>query len=287
MANLIKTIICISLLFVVSAAAAAQAKPRKPVVKKPVKVTKKPAAVAATGSEAESEAAAVKTNERPAADDSGTKANKRQGTTQSPQTGAKVLVPTHSYYFTQPEFVVSSVTIEHDDTGRGRISFMKKDFDEPISDPIQISLPAMERINGALKALNFFDSNENYQYEKDYSHLGNIKIHIKKDGRERTVAFNWTTNKDAKAIADEYRRIGNQAIWIFDITVARENQPLNAPQLVDVLDSYIRRGEISDQDQLLPFLQGLSNDERIPLIARNHAGKLAREIEKQAAKKGK
>jgi hypothetical protein len=164
---------------------------------------------------------------------------------------------------------------------------MKKDFDEPITDPIQISLPAMERINGALKALNFFDSNENYQYEKDYSHLGNIKIHIKKDGRERTVTFNWTTNKDAKAIADEYRKIGNQAIWIFDITVARENQPLNAPQLVDVLDPYIRRGEISDQDQLLPFLQGLANDERIPLIARNHAGKLAKEIEKQAAKKEK
>ena len=280
MANLIKTIICISLLLAVSMVAAGQTRPRKPVGKKPVKVTKK-TPVATPESD-------TKTSERPEtpADDGAAKVNKREGTA-SPQTSVKALVPTHFYYFTQPDFVISSVTIEHDDAGRGKISFMKKDFDEPISDPLQISPAALERINAALKALNFFDSNESYQFDKDYSHLGNIKIHIKKDGRERTVAFNWTTNKDAKALADEYRKIGNQAIWIFDITVARENQPLNAPQMLDTLDSYIRRGEISDQDQMLPFLQGLSNDERIPLIARNHAAKIVKEIEKQAAKRAK
>jgi hypothetical protein len=278
MTSLKRTIICISLLFAVSAVASAQSKPRKPVAKKPVKVIKKPTAVATT--ESETEAAAAKKNERPVVDDTAGKTNKREGVAAAPQTSAKPLVPTHSYYFTQPEFVVSSITIEHDDTGRGKISFMKKDFDEPISDPIQISPAALERINAALKALNFFDSNESYQYEKDYSHLGNIKIHIKKDGRERTVTFNWTQNKDAKVLADEYRKIGNQATWIFDITVARENQPLNAPQMLDTLDSYIRRGEISDLDQMLPLLQGLSLDERIPLIARNHASRLVKAIEK-------
>lgn len=287
MTNFIKTIICISALFAASLAAAGQSKPRKPVGKKPVKVVKKtPAPTGAPESGAEATTApAVKKNERPD-DGSGGKTNTRDGAA-PPQTGARTLVPTHFYNFAQPEFVVSSISIEHDDTGRGRISFMKKDFDEPVSDPIQISPAALQRINAALKALNFFDSNENYQYEKDYSHLGNIKIHVKKDGRERTVTFNWTQNKDAKALADEYRKIGNQAIWIFDITVARENQPLNAPQIVDTLDSYIRRGEISDLDQMLPFLQGLSNDERIPLIARNHAAKIAKEIEKQTAKKEK
>ena len=131
-----------------------------------------------------------------------------------------------------------------------------------------------------MKALNFFDSTENYQYEKDYSHLGNIKIRVKEKDRERTVYFNWTQNKDAKTLADEYRKIGNQAMWIFEVTVARENQPLESPKMLDNLDSLIRRGEISDTAQMLPLLQGLSNDERIPLIARNHAAKLVKQIEK-------
>ncbi|HYJ92753.1 MAG TPA: hypothetical protein VEV84_15690, partial [Pyrinomonadaceae bacterium] len=59
-----------------------------------------------------------------------------------------------------------------------------------------------------------------------------------------------------------------------------ENQPLNAPSLMDELDSYLRRNEISDPKQLLPLLKELSNDERIPLIARNHASKLAEKIDK-------
>ena len=107
---------------------------------------------------------------------------------------------------------------------------------------------------------------------------------MKENGRERTVTFNWTANKDAKALADEYRKIGNQAIWVFEITVARENQPLESPKMLDNLDSLIRRKEISDTAQMLPLLQGLSNDERIPLIARNHAAKLIKQIEKDNKK---
>lgn len=82
-------------------------------------------------------------------------------------------------------------------------------------------------------------------------------------------------------MADEYRRIANQFVWVFDISVSRENQPLEAPKLLNSLDSMIKRNEISDAKQMVPFLEGLSNDERIPLIARNHAGKLIKQIEKE------
>ena len=83
---------------------------------------------------------------------------------------------------------------------------------------------------------------------------------------------------------DEYRRIAQQFVWIFDINVARQNQPLNAPSLIDTLDGYLKRNEISDPPQMIPFLTELSNDERIPLIARNHAAKLIKQIEKDSKK---
>ncbi len=182
------------------------------------------------------------------------------------------------YEFDQPKFLVSKIYIEHDEDGKGKITFLKKDFDEPVSDPLQLSAAALERVKAVWQTLNFLDSTENYQYEKDY---GNMTFTMKKDGKSREAKFNWTENKDAKNLADEYRRIGQQFVWIFDINVARENQPLDAPRLMDSLDSMIRRNEISDAEQMIPLLNELNNDERIPLISRNHAAKLIKQIEKK------
>ena len=223
----------------------------------------------------------AKKNERPDAKGAVTqeRTNKRSvANSQSPADA--VDDPNHFYEFTQPAFVISKILIEHDENGSGKISFIKKGNEELISDPIQVSAEALERINAAFTALNFVNSTENYQYEKDFSHLGVMKFRLKDKGKDRTAIFNWTQNKDAKTLADEYRKIGNQFIWMFDISVARENQPLEAPKLLDSLDSMIRRNDISDPKQMLPFLQKMTNDERYPLIARNHAEKLVKQIEK-------
>jgi len=245
--------------------------------KKPVKKNIKPAATPTPPSaptppptvEVEPAKTPTKKNERPT--------NGNSSTSNAAQTKD---APNYFYEFSQPAFVVSKVLIEHDENGTGKISFMKSISDEVISDPIQLSPAAMERIKNALAALDFFNSTESYQYEKDYSHLGNVTIRVNREGRKRETKFNWTTNPDAKILAEEYRKIGNQYIWMFDINLARVNQPLESPKLMDVIDSYIRRNEVSDAAQLIPFLRELGDDERIPLIARNHATRLIKQIEK-------
>ncbi len=215
----------------------------------------------------------AKKNERP------------MGETSSSQTTKTT--PNNSVYFydfAQPNFLVTKIHIEYDEQGKGTITFQKRDFGENITDPLQLSAATLERLKNAFDALDFLNSDANYQYEKDYSHLGVIKIKVKKDGRERTVELNWTQNKEARILMDEYRKIGQQFVWIFDINLSRENQPLEAPKLLDTLDGYIKRNEISDPPQMIPFLKELSNDERIPLIARNHAARIVKEIEKDSQK---
>lgn len=189
--------------------------------------------------------------------------------------------PFYRYEFTQPEFVVSRIVIEHDGDGKGTISFQKRSAEEPLSEPIEISPSTLEKLKAAFAALNFIDSTENYQFERDFSNMGNIAITLKDKGRERTAKYNWTSNKDAKTLMDEYRKVANQAVWMFDINLARENQPLETPRLVEAFDSLLKRNEIADPKQMLPFLVALSNDERIPLIGRNRAGKIIKQIEKQ------
>ncbi|MDQ3323001.1 MAG: hypothetical protein M3525_11335 [Acidobacteriota bacterium] len=194
--------------------------------------------------------------------------------------------PVYFYTFAQPDFIVSKIFIEHDENGKGKISFLKKNFGDLITDPIQLSPATLERVKAIFNTLNFLDSKEIYQSaERSYAHLGTMTFAVKKDGRERNVEFNWTENKDAKILADEYRRIGQQFVWIFDVNVARENQTLETPALMDALDSLVRRNETSDAVQMLPFLKELSTDERLPLIARNHATRIVKEIEKKADEK--
>ncbi len=269
---------CLGFILIAAFSLSAQTKKRRSAVKKPVPTT------ARTSSDTAKidlpVAAPPKKNQRPG--DRADEALPDKTLVNSGSSHASTVVKaTHFYEFSQPEFLISKIIIEHDDSGKGQISFMKKGYGELVSDPINVSESALEKINLAYKALDFLNSNESYQYEKDFSHLGIMKFKLKNEGHERTATFNWTTNKNAKILADEYRKIGNQFIWMFDISVARENQPLESPKLMDSLDSLIRRNEVSDSKQMVPFLEQLTNDERIPLIARNHAGKLIKLLEKE------
>ncbi len=269
--------------------AAAQKKNRKPTAKKTAAVQTK------TTVKQEEIPVPEKKNSRPIDENSQSeenikpepgKKNSKSGTPKTVITAKQTKPnPVYFYEFSRPEFTISHIYIEHDESGKGTIRFMKKYYDEEILDPIALSADALERVKTLWQNLNFLDSTENYQYEKDYSHLGNLKFTMKKGGRERTIGFNWTTHPDAKALADEYRKIGNQYIWMFDINLSRENQPLESAKIMNSLDSQIKRDEIADPVQLIPFLKQLSDDERIPLISRNHATRIVKEIEKKMAKK--
>ncbi|RMG09292.1 MAG: hypothetical protein D6735_00745 [Acidobacteria bacterium] len=203
-----------------------------------------------------------------------------------PKTSKVESVKEHYFYqFDSPQFNTKRVRIEHDENGRGKITVWKNDLDEEISEPIQLSPKTIEKLKSLFRILSFLDSSEDYQSKvHDYKHLGTATIGLKTSDKERTVSFNWTENKNAKLLADEYRKIYNQQLWMFEMRLARENQPLEAPDLMRKLDSYLRRNEISDPEQMLEFLEDLSNDERIPLIARNHSRELIEKIKKSAKK---
>jgi glucan-binding YG repeat protein len=290
-----KTFIFIGLIFILSVSVFAQTK-KKTTSKKTTKKT--PTTTAVVTQPPSNEPVTVtptptppKKNERPdeqpaAQTDEPKKKNQTEKNAASDQ--KKEVKYPFVYEFSQPNFVIKTILIEHDESGKGKITFEHRDFGEPISDPLQLSQITLEKLNKLFTTLNFLDSTEDYQSPmRDYGHLGNHKVIRRKDDKERIAKYNWTENKDAKALADEYRKIGEQFIWYFDISVARENQPLEAPSLMDRLDSLLKRDEISDPSQMLPLLKELSNDERIPLIARNKATRIIKEIEKKAEKSEK
>ena len=186
----------------------------------------------------------------------------------------------YSYEFAKAEFLISHVVIEHDALGRGKITFERRGEDTPIVEPIELSIGALGRVLGLWTELHFLDSNENYQSPKNFAHLGTYKLHMDDGQRRRTAEFNWSNNKEAWSLANEYRRVTDQAILIFNLKLAREMQPLNSPQLLNEVETLLTRDGLSDPYQLVPLLTELKTDERIPLIARNHADRILKKIEK-------
>ncbi|MEP6922083.1 MAG: hypothetical protein ABI967_13235 [bacterium] len=183
-----------------------------------------------------------------------------------------------TYEFTQPQFVVRHIVIEHDANGRGKITFERLNEDTPIVDDLQISQSALARISALWQALHFLDEDTAYQAERQFPHLGTMRITMAEGERKRTAEFNWTKNADALALVTEYRRVADQANLVFDISVARENQPLNAPKLMELTESLLKRNGLSDPQQLVPLLKEVSTDEHVPLIARNHALRILAKI---------
>ena len=186
----------------------------------------------------------------------------------------------YSYEFTQPKFYVKHIVLEHDANGHGTITFERLNEDVPVVESVDVSPAALTRITSLWTALNFLDSQTNYQASQNFSHLGTMRIRMQQGERNRVAEFNWTHNESASALINEYRRLADQAILVFDISVARENQPLNAPKLMEVLESYIKRNSLSDPKQLIPLLRDMSTDEHIPLMARNHALRIIKQIQK-------
>ena len=185
-----------------------------------------------------------------------------------------------TYEFSQPKFYVKHIVLEHDSNGHGTITFERMNEDVAVVEPLQLSPAALARVRGYWDALHFLDSDTNYQSTQQFAHLGTMRIGMERGDKKRVAEFNWTHNQSASSLVSEYRRLVDQAILVFDISVARENQPLNAPKLMDVTESLIKRDGLSDPQQLLPLLQEISTDEHVPLIARNHALRIIKMIKK-------
>lgn len=186
----------------------------------------------------------------------------------------------YSFEFSQPQFTVSRFLIEHDAAGRGKITFERKNEDGPIVEPVELTPAAYARIVSAWEGLKFLDSEASYQADKQFPHLGTMRLRMKRGTRERTAEFNWTHDEHASALAREYRSLAEQQLFVFDIALARQYQPSEAIKILKRLEFLVGNKQVSDPSQLIGLLRDLVTDERIPLIARNHAERLLKKIEK-------
>src|SRR5688572_13367520 len=130
-----------------------------------------------------------------AQDSSGTKQNIRPevavpGATPAPAKNAEDDSTRFSYEFSQPEFYVRHIRIEHNANGRGVIKFQRLRDETVYEEPLELSPAAWGRIAGFWQALRFLDSEENYQADRQFPHLGTMRLGMEREARKRTAEFN-------------------------------------------------------------------------------------------------
>lgn len=185
----------------------------------------------------------------------------------------------YQYTFENDRFTTPFLEVQLDGKGHGRFRFRKKDAEE-ISTDITVSNVLVQQIQGLFDALNFLDSKEDYQYRKDFSHLGTVTLKLSRDGRQRSVRFNYSGNQAITQLSDIFRNIATQETRVMEIEATREMDPLSMPAQLRILESELKSKQIAEPERLRSLLEKLKGDESLPLIARNHAERLIKTIEK-------
>src|SRR5688572_21129208 len=109
----------------------------------------------------------------------------------------------YTYEFKQPEFLIKHIVIEHDSRGRGRIKFVQRTDEMAVEEPLQLSPEVISRVSGLWRALNFLTSNENYQADRQYPHLGTMLLKMEKDTRQRSAEFNWRSEEHTSELQSQ------------------------------------------------------------------------------------
>lgn len=186
----------------------------------------------------------------------------------------------YRYLFENPRFTTPVQELEFDGSGQGRFRFKRKDSDE-IVNKLAVSSEVLTRLQLLFDDMNFLASNEGYQHKKDFSHLGNMTITYSRDGKERTVKFNYTDNQSMSRLNDIFRNIVTQETRIFELEAVIANDPISAPAQLRMLESELKSKRVADPHRFDPILKNIKLDEGVPLIARNHADRLLLMISKE------
>ena len=183
------------------------------------------------------------------------------------------------YLFENEKFTTPLLELKFGADGKGEFRFKKKGSDEIIN-KLAVTQTVLTQINFLLTELNFLESNENYQYKKDFSHLGTLTISYSNGGKHRKVSFNYTENAALNKLANIFRNIATQETRIFEIETVRQSDPISTPAQLRYLEGELKSRTIADPERFTPLLLEIKTDESVPLIARNHADRLLKEIKK-------
>ena len=190
----------------------------------------------------------------------------------------------YNYKFENPRFHIPLIEIDLAQDGTGELRFKRGESDEIIDIKLKLLPATIERIRALYDVTNFLKSNDEYQAKKDFSNLGWVTLSAREGALTRKVRLNYSENRHIKELYDIFRAIATQQMHLFDIDNAEQYQPLDLPTQLTVLERDLELERVAEPEQMLATLRSINTNDALPLIARNHAKRIADSIEKKKFK---
>jgi hypothetical protein len=184
------------------------------------------------------------------------------------------------YKFENTRFYIPLIEIDVSSDGSGELRFKRGESDEVIDRKLKLLPTTVARIRELYDRARFLASDDDYQDKKDFSHLGWKSLYMRQGGRERKIRFNYTTNLEIRELTDIFLAVATQEMHLFDIETSQQYQPLDLPRLLDALENDLRGQRVAEPEQMLAALKEIAGNDTQPLIARNHATRIADSIKK-------
>lgn len=192
--------------------------------------------------------------------------------------------PSFGYRFENARFHIPLIEIDLASDGTGELRFKRGEYDEIIDLKLRLLPATFARIRKLYSETGFLTSKEGYQAKKDFSNLGWITLSAREGDLKREARFNHSDNQQIRELYEIYRAIATQQMHLFDLDVAGQYQPLDLPTQLRVLERDLELQRVAEPEQILDALRDINSNDALPLIARNHAKRIADSIEKKKFK---
>jgi hypothetical protein len=196
---------------------------------------------------------------------------------------------TTSYWFivVSPNFPVVRAELQFDDAGQGTFTFVRQEDQQTVQAPLKLLPETVERVNRLLDELRFLASREEYQANRNLSHLGTVTLRVRRGTQEREVSLNYTTNPAMRTLVTLLRGVISQESRVLAIELARRHEPLDLDRQMQALKREVSNGWLAEPKKLLALLEDLRSDQEVLLIARRRAEEIIRKIQKDEERAGK
>lgn len=144
-----------------------------------------------------------------------------------------------------------------DTLGRGSYEAKPRSGDV-VSLEFTASAETVRQILSAFEAIDFLDSNENYESPTRVAAMGMKTITLEKDGRSRTVEFNYTVNKPMARIDRLLDGLAATAFRLDSLQMKMKYDKLGLPAELGALETELKNHWLTDPQILIPTLSQIA-----------------------------